>query len=172
MIMYIGGTCFNDSKPHTAMVARIQNLYLFLAGLLAVASMFFPFWSFSAGHLLLVSDFCASEFADIQYSLASSAGGIFSIMTAIISTAAIFLYNNRTLQSKFILLAILLFVADLFAGLTAAHLMNQHFENIHALITHRPEAGFFIMLPEPVLLMLALKGVKTDDKIANAYKRL
>ena len=93
-------------------------------------------------------------------------------MTAIISIAAIFLYKNRTLQSKFILLAILLFVADLFSGLTAAHFMNQHFENIRAIITHRPEAGFFIILPEPVLLMLALKGVKKDDKIANAYKRL
>ena len=172
MIMYIGGTCFNDSKPHTAMVARIQNLYLFLAGLLAVASMFFPFWSFSAGHLFLVSDFCASDFAEIQYSLASSAGGIFSIMTALISIAAIFLYKSRTLQSKFILLAILLFVADLFSGLTAAHFLNQHFESIHTLITHRPEAGFYLILPEPVLLMLALKGVKTDDKIANAYKRL
>ena len=168
MIMYIDGISFYDSKPHTAMVARIQNLYLFLAGLLAVASMFLPFWSFSAGHLFLVSDFSASGFAEIEYSLACAAGGTFSIMTALISIAAIFLYKSRTLQSKFILLAIMLFVADLFSGLTAAHLMNQHFETIHALITHRPEAGFYIILPEPVLLMLALKGVKTDDKIANA----
>jgi len=30
----------------------------------------------------------------------------------------------------------------------------------------------FMMLPEPVLFWMALKGIKKDDKIVNAYKRL
>ncbi len=154
------------------MVARIQNLYLFLAGLLALLSMFFPFWSFSAGNLFLISDFGSSTIPDMVFSAASYAGLIFSPLTAIISVASIFFFKNRVLQSKLILLAILIFLGDLFSGLTAAHVMNQHLEHIGAVITHKPEAGFFILLPEPVLLLLALKGVKTDDKIANAYKRL
>ena len=154
------------------MAARIQNLYLFLAGLLAIASIFFPFWSFSAGHLYLITYFAASEIAEIQYAFACYAGGLFSSLIAIISLSTIFLYKNRAMQNKFILLALLLFIATLFSGLAAAHVMNQHFHNIGAIITHKPEAGFFMILPEPVLLMLALKGVKTDDKIANAYKRL
>jgi len=154
------------------MAARIQNLYLFLAGLFAIASIFFPFWSFSAGHLYLITDFSTSEIAEMQYAFACYACGIFSSLTAIISLSTILLYKNRALQSKLILLALMLFIATLFSGLTAAHFMNQHFQHIGGIITHKPEAGFFIILPEPLLLMLALKGVKTDDKIANAYKRL
>ena len=154
------------------MIARIQNLYLLLVGMLAVASMFFPFWSFSAGQVYLISDFGVAEITTVGYSLVCYAGRLFSPLTAIVAITAIFLFNNRIVQSKLIALAILFFVADLFAGLTAAHFLNLHFETIGAAITHKPEAGFFILLPEPVLLMLALKGVKTDEKIANAYKRL
>ncbi len=159
-------------NPVTPMIARIQNLYLFLAALLAAASMFFPFWSFNAGHLILISDFSASAITEVQYSLACYAGTLSSPLTAIVSIAAIFFYSKRALQSKLILLAMALFIGDLLSALTAAHFMNQHFESIGTVITHRPEAGLFMLLPEPVLLWLALQGVKKDDKIANAYKRL
>ncbi|NMW22536.1 MAG: DUF4293 domain-containing protein [Chlorobiaceae bacterium] len=155
------------------MVARIQTLYLFLAGLLAVGSIFVPFWSFSAGKIYLISDFASFTTPGILYVTESCfAAGIFSPLTAIISLAAIVLFKNRVLQTKLILLAILLFLGDLFSGLTAAHFMNHYLQHISSTVTHKPEAGFFMLLPEPVLFMLALKGVKKDDKIANAYKRL
>ncbi|MEI6758119.1 MAG: DUF4293 family protein [Chlorobium sp.] len=154
------------------MVARIQNLYLLLAGLLAIASIFLPFWSFNTGHLFLICDFVSSETAEVQYSIGSYASGIFSVVTALASFTAIFFFKNRALQSKLILLAIVLFALDLLSGLTAAHFLNQYFESLHKAVTHNPEAGMYILLPEPVLLWLALKGVKKDDKIANAYKRL
>jgi hypothetical protein len=155
------------------MVARIQNLYLFLAGLLASGSMFFPFWSFSAGKVYFIADFASFSTPGILYVTESCyAAGIFSPLTAILSLASIFLFKNRTLQSKLILLAILLFLGDLFSGLTAAHFLNQYFQSIGTAVTHKPEAGFFMLLPEPVLFMMALKGVKKDEKIANAYKRL
>ncbi len=155
------------------MVARIQNLYLFLAGLLAAGSMFFPFWSFSAGKIYFITDFASFSTPGILYVTESCyAAGIFSPLTAILSLASIFLFKNRVLQSKLILLGILLFLGDLFSGLTAAHFLNQYFQSIGTAVTHKPEAGFFILLPEPVLFMMALKGVKKDEKIVNAYKRL
>ena len=155
------------------MVARIQNLYLFLAGLLAAGSMFFPFWSFSAGKIYFITDFASFSTPGILYVTESCyAAGIFSPLTAILSLASIFLFKNRVLQSKLILLGILLFLGDLFSGLTAAHFLNQYFQSIGTAVTHQPEAGFFILLPEPVLFMMALKGVKKDEKIVNAYKRL
>ncbi len=155
------------------MVARIQNLYLFLAGLLAAGSMFFPFWSFSAGKIYFITDFASFSTPGILYVTESCyAAGIFSPLTAILSLASIFLFKNRVLQSKLILLGILLFIGDLFSGLTAAHFLNQYFQSIGTAVTHKPEAGFFILLPEPVLFMMALKGVKKDEKIVNAYKRL
>ena len=155
------------------MVARIQNLYLFLAGLLAAGSMFFPFWSFSAGKIYFITDFASFSTPGILYVTESCyAAGIFSPLTAILSLVSIFLFKNRVLQSKLILLGILLFLGDLFSGLTAAHFLNQYFQSIGTAVTHKPEAGFFILLPEPVLFMMALKGVKKDEKIVNAYKRL
>jgi len=154
------------------MVARIQNLYLFLAGLLAVAGMFFPFWSFSAGQLFFISDFSASAIAEIRYSIACYTGSVFSPLTAIVSIASIFLYKNRALQTRLIQLGALFFLGDLLSALTAAHFMNQYFLGIGTVPAHRPEAGFFMLLPEPVLFWMALQGVKKDDKIANAYKRL
>ncbi|MEI8102990.1 MAG: DUF4293 domain-containing protein [Chlorobium sp.] len=154
------------------MLARIQNLYLLIVALLAIGSMFPPFWSFNTDHLLLISDSGPSLITGTAYSLASSAGRIFSPLTAIVSIAAIFLFKQRELQSKLIMLAMLLFLGDLFAGLTAAHFVNEHFKSLGTMATHHPEWGFVILLPEPLLLLLALKGVKTDEKIANAYKRL
>ncbi len=154
------------------MLARIQNLYLIIVALLAIGSMFLPFWSFNTDHLLLISDSGPSLITGTAYSLASSAGQIFSPLTAIVSIAAIFLFKQRELQSKLIMLAMLLFLGDLFAGLTAAHFVNEHFKSLGTMATHHPEWGFVILLPEPLLLLLALKGVKTDEKIANAYKRL
>jgi hypothetical protein len=154
------------------MLARIQSLYLFLAALFAVASMFFPFWSFSSGQVFIISDLAASKLSDVTYSIACFAGSAFSPLTAIVSIVAIFLYKNRNLQNQLIIVAIFLFIGDLFSGLAAAHFMNQHFQSTGTAITHKPEAGLFLMLPEPVLFILSMKGVKKDEKIANAYKRL
>ncbi|NTV05007.1 MAG: DUF4293 domain-containing protein [Chlorobiaceae bacterium] len=153
------------------MVARIQTLYLFLAGLLAVASMFFPFWSFSIPTLVFITDFAPFPDAGIMQVTSSYAAGIFSPLTAIAAIAAIFLYKKRDLQKKVILLGMLLFLGDLLSGLAAAHFLNEYLCTCVA-FSHKPEAGLFILLPEPVLLWMALSGVKKDDKIANAYKRL
>ena len=153
------------------MIARIQTLYLFLAALLAAASMMLPFWSFSTKTLFLVFDFVPFPDAGIMQVTSSYAAGIFSPLTAIVSLAAIFFYKKRELQKRLILLGMLFFLGDLLSGLAAAHFLNQYFCTCSP-FSHKPEAGFFILLPEPVLLWLALKGVKKDDKIANAYKRL
>ncbi len=154
------------------MLARIQSLYLLIAGVLAVGSMFVPFWSFSTNEVVLFTDFGAVEAAGLLQVTASYAAGIFSPLTAMVSIAAIFLYKNRALQKKIIALAVLLFMADLLSGLTAAHFLNQYFQSIYPEMAHKPEAGMFMMLPEPVLFWMALNGIKKDDKIVNAYKRL
>lgn len=153
------------------MIARIQTLYLFLVALLAAASMMFPFWSFNSKTLFFVFDFVPFPDAGIMQVTSSYAAGIFSPLTAIVSLAAIFFYKKRELQKRLILLAMLFFAGDLLSGLAAAHFLNQYFCTCFT-FTHKPDAGFFMLLPEPVLLWLALTGVKKDDKIANAYKRL
>ena len=155
------------------MLARTQSLYLFIAALLAFSSMLFPFWYFVAGTEYLLMDFSPLAGANIVHISSLYVSSILSPVTGLLSIAAIFVYKNRTLQSKLILLLILLFLADVLSGLTAAHFMNGHLTQISgASVEHLPGPGFFVLLPEPLLFWLAMKGIKKDEKIATAYKRL
>lgn len=154
------------------MLARIQSLYLFMVVLLAIASMLLPIWSFNAVPEVIVRDIASAPLDNGLYNVASIVGMLCSPLTAIVAGAAIFLFNNRALQTKLILVAMLLFAGDVVAALAAPHMMNQNFIASGNPVAHQPQIGLFLLLPEPLFLFLALKGVKTDDKIANAYKRL
>lgn len=155
------------------MLARLQSLYLFVAAILAFSSMFFPFWSYMAESRYLMMDFSPFAGASILHVFSLYVSSIVSPLTAVISIAAVFLYKNRALQSKLIMLLILLFLVDIFSGLTAAHFVNEHLaETFGSDVEHAPGAGFFILLPLPLLFWLAMRGVKKDEKIAGAYKRL
>jgi hypothetical protein len=154
------------------MLSRIQSLYLLLAALLAFGSMTQPFWSFQAGQLILIGDFTQITGAGIIVNAETVAGGLFSPATAIASIAAIFSFKNRKMQRNLIMLCYFLFAGDILSSLTAAHFLNQYLQATGAVVSYRPEAGFFMLLPEPVLFWLASLGVKKDEKIATAYKRL
>lgn len=156
------------------MLARLQTLFLALAALLAIASSFLPFWYFSAGETILLIDFSPVAEAGIIHTITLYLSSIFSPLTALASIAAIFMFRNRKQQALLTNIAMLLFVADLLTGLTAAHFLNSW---IQASIPggdlqHTPGAGLFVICPEPLFLWLALKGIAKDEKIATAYKRL
>ncbi|NTV01847.1 MAG: DUF4293 domain-containing protein [Chlorobiaceae bacterium] len=154
------------------MLSRIQSLYLFLAALLAFGSMAMPFWTFTAGHIVLFGDFMDVQGAGIVVSAGSIAGGIFSPLTGIASLAAIFQFRNRKLQQKLILACFILFAGDLVSGLAGGHFLKQYLETSATQVTFIPGGGMFMILPEPVLFWLATLGIKKDEKIATAYKRL
>ena len=154
------------------MLSRIQSLYLLLAALLAFGSMAMPFWTFEAGHVILFGDFRDVAGAGIIVSAGSVAGGIFSPLTGIASLAAIFQFGNRKVQQKLIGLCMALFALDLLSGLAGGHFLKLYLETQSPNVTFRPDGGLFMILPEPVLFWLASLGVKKDEKIATAYKRL
>ena len=155
------------------MFARMQSLYLFTAALLAFSSVFFPFWYYVAESRYLLMDFRPFAEANSIHVFTLYISSIVSPITGLLSIAAMFLYKNRMLQSRLILALILLFLVDVLSGLAAAHFMNQQLEQAFGSgVAHSPGAGFFVILPEPLLFWLALKGVKKDEKIASAYKRL
>jgi hypothetical protein len=154
------------------MLTRIQSLYLFVAALLAFGSMALPFWSFQTTHLILLGDFTQIQGAGIIVNAGSISGGIFSPLTGAAAIASIFMYKNRKLQQNMIALCYLLFVGDLISGLTAGHFLNEYLHSTGAIVTYQPGGSLFMLLPEPVLFWLASLGVKKDEKIASAYKRL
>lgn len=156
------------------MLARQQTLFLALAALLAIASSFLPFWYFSAGESILLTDFSPIAEAGIIHTITLYLSSIFSPLTALASVAAIFMFSNRKQQALLTKIAIVLFTVDILAGLTAAHFLNSWLQASmpeHG-IQHTPGAGLFVICPEPLFLWLALKGIEKDEKIATAYKRL
>jgi len=154
------------------MFSRIQTLYLFLAALLAFGSMTQPFWSFTTDHLILFGDFMDVQGAGLIVTAGSIGGGILSPLTGIVSIATVFMFKNRKLQKTLITLCFVLFAADLLAGLAGGHFLKQYFEMQSTSVSFTPGSGLFMLLPEPVLFWLASLGVKKDEKIATAYKRL
>lgn len=154
------------------MLSRIQSLYLLLAALLAFGSMTMPFWTFTAGNVVLFGDFMDVQGAGIIVTTGSIAGGVLSPLTGIVSLATIFQFKNRKVQQKLISLCFALFAADLVAGLAGGHFLKLYLETQSASVSFIPGGGMFLILPEPVLFWLASLGVKKDEKIATAYKRL
>ncbi|NTW53118.1 MAG: DUF4293 domain-containing protein [Chlorobiaceae bacterium] len=154
------------------MLTRIQSLYLLLAAMLALGSMTQPFWIYQTSQTILFGDFTQVQGSGLIVTAGGMAGSIFSPLTGITSIAAIFLFKNRKLQQMLIMLCIILFAGDILSGLIAAHFLNEFLHTGGTAVTHSPSNGFFMLLPEPVLFWLALTGVKKDEKIATAYKRL
>ena len=154
------------------MLSRIQSLYLLIAALLAFGSMTMPFWTFTAENVVFFGDFMDVQGAGALVTTGSIAGGIFSPLTGIVSIAAIFQFKNRKLQQNLILLCFALFTGDLISGLAGGHYLKLYLETKATGVTFQPNGGMFLILPEPVLFWLAKLGVKKDEKIASAYKRL
>ncbi len=155
------------------MLARIQTLYLVIAALLACSSSFLPFWHFTAEESIVLSDFAPFAEAGLIHTTTLYLSSILSPLSVLLSIAAIFFYSNRRLQSTMIIALILLFLLDLLSGLAAAHFMNEWLQNTSSsTLEHAPGAGFFVLIPEPLLFWLAMKGIQKDEKIATAYKRL
>lgn len=154
------------------MLSRIQSLYLLIAALLAFFSMAYPFWVFTTNTVVLFGDFNSMESAGVIVSVSSIAGGILSLLTGIVALITMFLFSKRKLQQTLISLCVVLFVADLLAGLAGGHFLKQYLEMQSTSVSFVPGSGLFILLPEPILFWLASLGVKKDEKIATAYKRL
>jgi len=154
------------------MLSRIQSLYLLIAALLAFFSMAFPFWIFTTETVVLFGDFTSVDGAGMIVSAGSIAGGILSPLTGIVALVTIFLFNKRKLQQTLIVLCFVLFVADLLAGLVGGHFLKQYLETQSTSVSFAPGSGLFMLLPEPIFFWLASLGVKKDEKIATAYKRL
>jgi len=155
------------------MLARAQSLYLLIAALLAFSSLLFPFWYYIEATEYVLTDFSPFSEAGVLHITGVYVSSILSPISGILSIAAIFLYKNRSLQSTLISVLIVIFLADVLSGLTAAHFMNEYLsQGAETAVEHQPGAGLFVLLPQPLLFWLAMRGVKKDEKIVNAYKRL
>ena len=136
------------------MIQRIQSIWLLLAGICAFATLKLSFYSGSIPSTPEVYD--KLNGADNFYIMA------LTIAVGVLCMVTIFLYQNRPLQLK------LSFAAMLAQVLLLVLMVNK---------TKAFESGTFsltalVYAAIPVLLFLAIKGIRADERIVKESNRL
>ena len=145
------------------MIQRIQSIYLLLSGLGLSSLFFLPFAKSDKpieGYL-----------SDSIYNIQDHPILIFmTIIGILVTIGAIFLFNNRKLQSKMSIFSIIL---ALFVPLTAALLMlgegkgiNENLNSLH------DQLGLYTPLIALIFSFLAYKGIQKDEKLVRSADRL
>src|SRR4051812_21023307 len=135
------------------MIQRIQSIYLFLAALAAIVFLFLPFGKIQWNGSIVV----IKAIMVIYFNVLCGA-------VATVSFISIFLFNNRKLQMKTVLLSILLSVGLI--GLS-----------VFAIVLHQKDHYQFgpaVIIPIFVLIFnfLAYKGIKHDENLVRSMDRL
>jgi hypothetical protein len=158
------------------MLARIQTLYLSLTLLIIVLNIFvFPVWIFefkptpeTTKHIELLT-LTAPEI--INTTIAWFWGyNVLIVTTLFLAFGAIFLFRQRNLQLLFVKSGILSSFLSVVIGAVSGWRIAESLSEFPT--TTQPGIGFYMIILMPVLLYLSSRGIASDEKIANAYKRL
>lgn len=136
------------------MIQRVQTIYLFLVAAACVLYIFLP-----------IGNVTLNDVAGVWYIKQSMPNLITDILLAIIAVVAIFLYNNRQMQMKVVLVNILLSLALI--GLFFYELM-QHYGISHYSFRFGAVLPIFILL----FNVLAYGSIKSDEKLVRSMDRL
>lgn len=139
------------------MIQRLQSVWLLLAAAAAFCSLQFPFYS---GNMIMDNQSKRIELTAQSHLLLT----ILSAGVGIASLIAIFLYKNRKIQLR--LVVVTLFVSIL--NLVLFFMQTKKFvpgEGNYSLT-----AIFAIFVP--VLLFFAIRGIRRDEKLVKSLDRL
>jgi len=140
------------------MIQRLQSVWLLLAAAAAFCSLKFSFYS---GNMI------AENQPKTFVSLTAQSNLLLLILTAgvgIASLIAIFLYKNRKMQLRIVLLTLLVAILNL--GLYFAQ--TQKF--VPGEGKYDLTAVFAIFIP--ILLLFAIRGIRRDEKLVKSLDRL
>jgi dipeptide/tripeptide permease len=140
------------------MIQRLQSVWLLLAAAAAFCSLKFSFYS---GNLI------AQNQPKAFVSLTAQSNLLLLILTAgvgIASLIAIFLYKNRKMQLRIVLVTLLVSILNL--GLYFAE--TQKF--VPGEGKYDLTAVFAIFIP--ILLFFAIRGIRRDEKLVKSLDRL
>jgi dipeptide/tripeptide permease len=140
------------------MIQRLQSIWLLLAAAAAFCSLKFSFYS---GNMI------AENQTKARVELTAQSNLLLLILTAgvgIASLIAIFLYKNRKLQLRIVLLTLLVSIINL----VLFFMQTKKFV---------PDAGNYALtavfaLFIPVLLFFAIRGIRRDEKLVKSLDRL
>jgi Domain of unknown function (DUF4293) len=141
------------------MIQRIQSVWLVLA---AVAASLTCKFSFFSGNIM-----GADNKTKIFNHLAATGNLVILILTValcVMNFIAIFLYKNRKLQLRIVLAALIISIVNigLYYFQAQKFVPGEGSYNITALLT----------LVVPIFLLLAAKGINSDQKLVKSLDRL
>lgn len=128
------------------MIQRIQTIYLFIAGILAVVFSF-------------VNDYALTQLQNLDLFKVSSSLSL--IVSAGIALVCILLFKNRSLQIKLIWLSIIVALAGV--GL---YIYTDGVQNFYL------DWQFYLIILVVVLLFFAKRGVQKDEDLIKSSYRL
>lgn len=140
------------------MIQRLQSVWLLLAAAAAFCSLRFSFYS---GNMI------AENQSKTFVSLTAQSHLLLLVLTAgvgIASLIAIFLYKNRKMQLRIVLLTLLVSIINLvlFFMQTKKFVPNEGAYDLIAIF------AIFI----PILLFFAIRGIRRDEKLVKSLDRL
>ncbi len=149
------------------MIQRIQTVYLFCAALLSAVCVFLPLGTFVNGDVS--TELTCNMFAEEMTSGRTLAAVILFLIlfhSAMFSVLTIFAYRNRKSQMLF---------CRAIAGLLACWYI-VYFVFAHVLAdetaTFSPSLGAILPALSIVFILLALRGIKADEKLVRAADRI
>jgi hypothetical protein len=142
------------------MIQRIQTVWLLLASIAIFASLKIPFY---AGNIstTAVDGTIVKTWTELN-GMSNMIANILTISTGVIALISIFLFNNRKLQLRFVVVSIFLEII----------LMFNYESNIKKFVEGQYSIGAFLPLLAVLLFFLAARGIRKDNKIIAESNRL
>jgi len=147
------------------MIQRIQSIWLLLAAFTVLCLLFIPTIgaATNGGYYILYGSGLKTEGLTNQATniplLAST------ILAGLISLVNVFNFRNRKLQTRIISFNILLI-------LVLSFWMSQIIKSIDGITTLDIEPGIFLPLIAIIFSLLAIRGIKKDEKLIRSADRL
>lgn len=148
------------------MIQRVQSVYLLVAVLMMVWTMFAPLGSYGDSSAI----YYALGIESVSSSQMNQAGwGVFAIacLSAIVALATIFVYKNRKLQIRLGIFNILILVGWYAVYGAFAIAYGKQLEQDYQLAY-----GMFLPLVAIVLSVLAVGAIRHDERLVRAADRL
>lgn len=151
------------------MIQRIQSVYLLLAAVAVVVSMFLPVCSYVAADAVH-ADVLKPLGLVLSTGEFHSTWGLFCllVLSALIAVAAIFLFRNRMLQIRMTIFNVLLLVGYY---VTAAVFIFSLKEGLDA-VSLRMGLGLALPAVSIIFCYLAFRGIYRDEIMVKAADRL
>lgn len=135
------------------MIQRVQTVYLFIAAIAAMLTLFLPLAVIKATEEAAKDPVIATEYMPLM---------LLAFVMVSVALGAVFLYSNRPLQAKIGIMGFLTGIgfAAAFAALHAADFSNMQFT-----------AGTGMPVLFLIMVLLAIRAIKKDEKLVKSADR-